>query len=91
MKITESQLRRIVREEIKKQDNSLNEMGPEVATAISNVGSSMAGLDVGMIAPAVLVSALTAAGWAAPMIEKFLAKVKEMKDEALGTLPPENY
>lgn len=91
MKITESQLRRIVREEIKKQDNTLNEMDPAVAAAFGNVGASMAGLDIGMIAPAVLVSALAAAGVLKPTIDKVLAKVKAMTDEARGTLPPENY
>jgi len=89
MKITESQLRKIIREEIVAK-KKLNEMGPEVAAAFSNVGSSMAGMDLGMIAPAVLVSALAAAGMSKPMIDKVLAKVKMMKDEALGALPPEN-
>jgi hypothetical protein len=90
MKITESQLRKIIREEIVAK-KKLNEMGPEVAAAFSNVGSSMAGMDLGMIAPAVLVSALAAAGMSKPMIDKVLAKVKMIKDEATGALPPENY
>lgn len=91
MKITESQLRQIVREEIKRKNNSLNEMGPEVAAAFAEVGTSMAGLDIGMIAPAVLVSALTAVGIAKPTIDRILAQVKAKSDEMTGKLPPENY
>ena len=89
MKITESQLRKIVREELMAK-RSLNEMVPEVAAAFGNVGASMAGMDIGMIAPAVLVSALAAAGVSKPVIDRVLAKVKMMKDEATGALPPEN-
>ena len=66
-------------------------MGPEVATAIADVGTSMAGLDIGMIAPTALVSALIAIGFAKPTIDRILAQVKAKSDEMTGKLPPENY
>ena len=75
MKITESQLRRIIREEVN-ENMSLNEMDPATAAAFGAVGAKMAGVDIAMMAPAVIVSALTAAGLSKDWIDGVIEKAK---------------
>jgi hypothetical protein len=79
MKLSESRLRQIIREEIVAK-KKLNEMGPEVAAAFSNVASAMSGVDVAMVTPAILVAALSAAGVAvdSPQVKKIMAKMASL-------------
>lgn len=75
MKITESQLRRIIREEVEQ----MNEMGPEVADAFSAVGNM--DIDTLLMSVPLLSAAAAAAGLTVPV---FKQKLKDLKNRLSG-------
>ena len=83
MKITESHLRRIVREEM----HRLNEMDPTFSNAIAQV--DLEGINALMLSVPLLAAAAAAAGMALPI---FTQKLSDLKNRLMGTEKlPDNY
>ena len=79
MKITESQLRRIIREEVKQMNEM---MGPEVATAFGTVGNM--DIDTLLMSVPLLSAAAAAAGLTIPVFKQKLKDLKDLKNRLSG-------